>query len=453
MKKRIAGLFAAVMFLGFASASWAGAAVGDAAYSRGDYTTAFREFLTAAEQGNAGAQASLGGMYLRGRGVAQNDKLGAYWVHKAAEQGVALAQLVVGQLHKKGRGLPKDYQIALTWFRKAADQGLAQAYVNLGLMHEEGLGVAQDDQQAALWFFKAAESGDADGQVTIGHMYRYGKGVPRDTQQAYFWYLLASAQSNELGEKGRTEVALLLTPQQRGSAQSAASGWKPQTSASARASQVAPTSPAPSREGLNDPSSTGSGFYVSGARIITNHHVVDGCRRLQVGSAIATVLASDARIDLAVMTLQAAGTSTATVRVGRISVGETAIVAGFPLSGLLAGLNVTAGNVSSLRGIRGDTRLLQITAPVQPGNSGGPLLDASGNIMGVVVSKLNALKVADATGDIPQNVNFAVNANVLASFLDSTGVDYKTGGIGASLSTQEIARRAQAFTVLVECWK
>ena len=73
--------------------------------------------------------------------------------------------------------------------------------------------------------------------------------------------------------------------------------------------------------------------------------------------------------------------------------------------------------------------------------------------MGVVVSKLNALKVAQSTGDVPQNVNFAINATVLASFLDANGVDYKTAPTGPAISTQESARRAQAFTVLVECWK
>jgi hypothetical protein len=142
-----------------------------------------------------------------------------------------------------------------------------------------------------------------------------------------------------------------------------------------------------------------------------------------------------------------------TIRVGRVKVGESATVVGFPLSGLLSGLNVTTGNVSSLSRIRGDIHLLQITAPVQAGNSGGPLLDASGNVMGVVVSNLNALNVAEATGDVPQNVNFAINANVLSSFLDANGIDYKTSSGGATLSTQEIARRAQAFTVLVECLK
>ena len=82
-------------------------------------------------------------------------------------------------------------------------------------------------------------------------------------------------------------------------------------------------------------------------------------------------------------------------------------VVGYPLSGLLGGLNVTRGSVSSLKGLRGDGVQMQISAPVQPGNSGGPVVSGSGAIVGVVVSKLNARRVADETGDIPQNVNFA----------------------------------------------
>ncbi len=99
------------------------------------------------------------------------------------------------------------------------------------------------------------------------------------------------------------------------------------------------------------------------------------------------------------------------------------VAVGFPLPGLLASeANVTTGTVSALAGIGNDTRFLQMTAPVQPGNSGGPLLDLEGRVVGVVVSKLDALKVASATGDIPQNVNFAIKAGVVRSFLDASGV-------------------------------
>jgi hypothetical protein len=94
---------------------------------------------------------------------------------------------------------------------------------------------------------------------------------------------------------------------------------------------------------------------------------------------------------------------------------------------------------------------MQITAPVQPGNSGGPLLDMSGNVVGVVVAKLDALKVAEVTGDIPQNVNFAINASVARTFLDAQSVDYETAASEEALSVSRVAERARRSTVLVEC--
>ena len=94
---------------------------------------------------------------------------------------------------------------------------------------------------------------------------------------------------------------------------------------------------------------------------------------------------------------------------------------------------------------------MQISAPVQPGNSGGPLLDSAGNVIGVVSGKLNAVKVAGATGDIPQNINFAIGGNTLRAFLDAKGVNYKEVGRESDLRGEQIAARATAFTVLVEC--
>ncbi len=146
--------------------------------------------------------------------------------------------------------------------------------------------------------------------------------------------------------------------------------------------------------------------------IVTNHHVIDGCSRLRVNGTAAQLRGSDVRSDLALLGVDLPGPS-ASLRAQRTAVGEPVAVAGYPLRGLLSGFNMTTGTLSSLSGIGGDTRLLQITAPVQPGNSGGPMLDSAGNLMGVVVSKLNAIRLAKITGDIPQNVNFAIHANVL----------------------------------------
>lgn len=130
------------------------------------------------------------------------------------------------------------------------------------------------------------------------------------------------------------------------------------------------------------------------------------------------------------------------------------VVVGFPLHGVLASeANVTTGTVSALAGIRNDTRFLQITAPVQPGNSGGPLLDQNGQIVGITVSKLDTLKLAKATGDISQNINFAINGGVAKSFLDSQSVEYETGAPSKTMGSAEIGAAAKKFTLLVECYR
>jgi len=123
------------------------------------------------------------------------------------------------------------------------------------------------------------------------------------------------------------------------------------------------------------------------------------------------------------------------------------------LAGTLASSgNVTAGNITALAGIGDDKRLMQISAPVQPGSSGGPVLDRNGNVVGVIVSKLNALKFAASLKDIPQNVNFAIKGSVLASFLSSNGfAGADKGETHNPLSIPDIAERAAAFTVHVEC--
>jgi len=112
---------------------------------------------------------------------------------------------------------------------------------------------------------------------------------------------------------------------------------------------------------------------------------------------------------------------------------------------------VTAGIVSSLSGLLNDTRFLQISAGVQPGNSGGPLLDTSGNVVGVVAAKINAIKFAKATGDLPENINFAVKTGAMRDFLDNSAVAYQTAEPKAELKTAEIARKARAYTMLISC--
>ncbi len=208
---------------------------------------------------------------------------------------------------------------------------------------------------------------------------------------------------------------------------------------------------------------SGTGFVVSAdGHVITNNHVIEGCTALRVRSAsqqtvVAQLQAAEPDSDLALLQApELRVVDTAPFRSGRgIRPGDNVVVIGYPLFGanLVTSSEaiVTTGAVSALAGPGEDRRIMQITAPVQPGNSGGPLLDAGGNVVGVVVAKLDALLVAEAIGDIPQNVNFAIQGWVAQVFLDSHAVDYRTSEMIEDLAAADVAGRARAYTVLVEC--
>lgn len=165
------------------------------------------------------------------------------------------------------------------------------------------------------------------------------------------------------------------------------------------------------------------------------------------------MLAADAQKDLAILRTSLNPERVVKFREQAIALGEDVMVAGYPLQDLLSGMNFTAGMVSATSGLGGDPNLLQMSSPVQPGNSGGPLLDAVGHVVGVVVAKLDAIAVARASGDIPQNVNFAVKGEVARSFLRDHSVEFEQTRSSAPRSRPEIAREAQEYTLLIECWQ
>jgi S1-C subfamily serine protease len=202
--------------------------------------------------------------------------------------------------------------------------------------------------------------------------------------------------------------------------------------------------------------SGGSGFFVSPeGHILTNHHVVEECREVRIGADTkANVVASDINVDLALLKGPKTDGTAVRFREGRgIRPGDEVVGAGYPLQGFLTtDLSITTGIVSALAGPGNDRRLIQISAPVQPGNSGGPLLDLSGNLVGIIVGKLDAIKVAQATGDIPQNVNFAISALSARAFLDSQAVRYETAPSEVQHSAADVAAMARQYTVRIECW-
>ena len=221
-------------------------------------------------------------------------------------------------------------------------------------------------------------------------------------------------------------------------------------SSSTAAPPPAPGSPNPTGGGSL---SYGTGFFVSPqGHALTNNHVAGDCRTITavIGTQRlpAQLVRRDERADLAVIKVQTTGTVPfAPFRaLPGISAGEPVLAAGFPLPDVLQnGLNVTVGNVSALAGLRGDVTRLQITAPIQGGNSGGPLLDMGGNIVGVVVSKLDPARVES------QNVNFAVQGSVARQFLEASNLRLNERQTTSQMPVGDVSDRAATFTFQIEC--
>jgi S1-C subfamily serine protease len=225
--------------------------------------------------------------------------------------------------------------------------------------------------------------------------------------------------------------------------------------------QPAPDKQAPPAGSKAVRAKSGTGFVVSAnGHIVTNNHVIDGCvgdikgNLTGEASMVLRVVSSDANNDLAL--LQAPSTTTfkdfVRIRDRSIRSGDSVVAIGFPYHGMLTSdFTVTTGIVSSLSGMRNDTRFLQISAPVQPGNSGGPLFDTAGQVVGVVTGKVDALRIAVVTGNIPENINFAIKTGALRDFLDNSVVPYQTAEPKGELKTTDIAGNARPYTMLISC--
>jgi uncharacterized protein len=413
---RLAATIALALLLGLAAApARADIAAAIAAYEHGEFATAFRLFEIQAERGSIEAEWRLGVMYEHGRGVASDFRLAAERYQRAADQGHPEARADLAALLFHGHGVPRDVTEAVRLTGLAADQGVARAQYKMGLV------------------------------------YQYGQRVDEDYGEAYFWLALAAAAGHAEAAASRDALVTYLSADMRAEAERRVAVWQPVESADA-ALGVAPL--------FDGERVSGTGFVVTTAgHVLTNAHVVLGCPGAvlggQDGGSVLEVLALDRTNDLALLQLAQPRDAVATFAPSEtVRPGDPVVVVGFPLRGILASeANVTTGIVSALAGPDNDRRLIQITAPVQRGNSGGPVFDGAGRVIGVVVSKLDAMKIARATGDIPQNVNFGIRTSVAAAFLASQGISPLTAGSTTPLTPAETAQRAMAFTLPLECWR
>jgi len=161
-------------------------------------------------------------------------------------------------------------------------------------------------------------------------------------------------------------------------------------------------------------------------------------------------VAKDAVNDLALLRVEGAAVPPLRVRFARpLRLGEELVAIGYPLRGLLSsGPIVTTGIVNALSGVNDDTSAFQMSATVQHGSSGGPIVDNTGALTGVVRSRIEAVNPVGA-----QNVNFGINTNTVIGFLDSHGVEYQASPSNAKpQSVADVTAQAQKSTVGVECY-
>lgn len=419
-------------------------------------------------KGYAPAQNDLGSMYYNGEGVAQvltedaRWKEAFDWYEKAAEQDHAASQSSLAFLYYLGRGVDQNREKAMELWQKAAEQGYGPAQNALANMFRElaenpalfkqniidrFLEYSRKDgekdkraaklyhEMASRWFFRAAQQGEVSAQVNLGQNFKMGRyGVPQDDSEAYYWYGLAlrdpdslNSGENILGEtpvenfaakvtEWHESVGNLLNEEQRKKIQGGVDNWKPK----------------------DNFYKTGTGFYIHKNYILTNAHVVTKDDKMKnkydefrIYSSFyhrrVELIAWDPDIDLALLYDERGNTNTATFRNTPVYMGEKIVSFGYPLSGVLSYEgNSTSGIVSGRLGMLNEPypdNYFQHTAPIQGGNSGGPVFDLMGNVVGVtkygMFSEVRVARVIKI--DPPQNVNFAIRFDVVKEFLQKNG--------------------------------
>lgn len=205
----------------------------------------------------------------------------------------------------------------------------------------------------------------------------------------------------------------------------------------------------------NGSGASGSGFVISSNHVLTNHHVIEDARWIEVTnerrSAPGRVVFSDPQNDLALIETESRFDQIAQFREGiGLDLGEDVVLVGFPLQNLLGqGPQVTAGNVSGLCGFGNNAAILQYTAPTASGSSGGPILDSSGLVIGVVRAGLAHDQIRNA-GSASENINFGVKGSVARAFLDAAGITAQTGRSSSPRTRADIAREARNFATCIK---
>jgi TPR repeat protein len=408
-----------------------------------------RWFERATSQGYLAAHAHLGTFASENK--RPSDAVN-HWRLAATRAGVAEAQYALYVAYYDGSsGVPQDYALAREWLVRAARQGHSHAQAVLGYHYYVGKLVGRDDIESLRWSMRAAFRGSAVGMYygALVLAKRWEATSNRASLKlAYLFYSLAAAKNYEDAREQRDRIAALLTPAEIADAQQTSREFEKQANA-------------PSEMELT---STGTGFFSDVDLVVTNEHVISECAKIgvQTSNGISydvLVAAANLDLDLAMLRVRADPQRTITTRIVTFApaeppLGERATAFGYPLTGLLASSgSLTTGTVTARAGIEDDATRLQFSTPVQPGNSGGALLDEHGRVIGVVQAGLNPISQGKETF-VPQNVNFAVKGTELRAFLAANGYAPRINpGDKTTFDLKQLGVLAESFSARILCYR
>ena len=198
-------------------------------------------------------------------------------------------------------------------------------------------------------------------------------------------------------------------------------------------------------------SGTGTGFFVTENTLVTNQHVIEGCAYVSdLQNNKLDIIAVDRLNDLAILKSQEPNENFIYLSEDPV-LGQTVYVAGFPYN--FETLNFTTGAVSALVGPEKNITQFQLTAPIQPGNSGGPILNAWGSLVGVTFARIDDVSVLEQSGTIPQNINYGIKHDVVRDMLEEYNIPYSSGRAYWFQPSQEVvAEPSRETTILLNCY-
>jgi len=338
------------------------------AYDAGRFDEAFGIWQALAGKGDVASQINLGTMYDNGRGVAEDPVLAAKWYLKAAQKGNYGAQYNLAVMYATGRGVPLDLHASVKWYKKAAQQGFCTAQYDLGLLYASGAGVPQDTQNAIHWFYKAGLSYLEENNIkgVINSIGEISKLVPDHD---------LAARLKEKVQPSEFDANVKLSPD------------------------------------IFQGASTGTAWPIVSGHVVTCNHVVSDVDRVTLlttsGSEIyASIILRDETNDIAILQVDETEKLPEALPLAKshARLGAEVFTIGFPRLDVMGKTpKLSVGVISSVNGLYDDPSSYQSTVPIQPGNSGGPVLNMRGEVVGIAASMLGIRDTA--TGNISMLAN------------------------------------------------